>query len=168
MRDAYAVGDEAADFEAFLRTGAASTDPTKSFWPGWLPLVREAVGRGVMWRARIVSEPVTDYIRYEYAVTLLTLAAGGGRAVAVPPAGLGHRAAWERLLAPRRPACAVQYLHGCRPLGGQGPHHRSGGGRPVRGGVRDGVGARGPAREVHPQVHALTLPNPRPASGHHT
>ncbi len=77
MRDAYAVGDEAADFEAFLRTGVASLDPARSFWPGWLPLVREAVGRGVvMRRARIVSEPVTDYIRYEHAITPLNLAAG--------------------------------------------------------------------------------------------
>ncbi|MFB7900499.1 DUF6879 family protein, partial [Streptomyces xiamenensis] len=77
MRDTYAVGDEAADFEAFLRTGTASLDPARSFWPGWLPLVRDAVGRGVvMRRARIVSEPVTDYIRYEHAITPLNLAAG--------------------------------------------------------------------------------------------
>lgn len=77
MRDTYAVGDEAADFEVFLRTGTANLNPARSFWPSWLPLVREAVGRGVlMRRARIVSEPVTDYIRYEHAITPLNLAAG--------------------------------------------------------------------------------------------
>lgn len=77
MRDQYAVGDEAEDFETFTRTGVANTDPTRSFWPQWFPLVREAVGRGVvMRRARIVSEPVTDYIRYEHAITVLNIEAG--------------------------------------------------------------------------------------------
>ncbi|MEU8434725.1 DUF6879 family protein [Streptomyces sp. NPDC029216] len=77
MRDSYAVGDEADDFTAFLRTGTPNLDPARSFWPQWMPLVREAVGRGVvMRRARIVSEPVTDYIRYEHAITPLNLEAG--------------------------------------------------------------------------------------------
>ncbi|MFF0437478.1 DUF6879 family protein [Streptomyces sp. NPDC004327] len=77
MRDSYAVADEAGDFATFLRTGIPNLDPTRSFWPQWMPLVREAVGRGVvMRRARIVSEPVTDYIRYEHAITPLNLEAG--------------------------------------------------------------------------------------------
>ncbi|MER7001343.1 DUF6879 family protein [Streptomyces sp. NPDC000410] len=77
MRDTYAVGDEADDFATFLRTGIPNLVPTRSFWPQWMPLVREAVGRGVvMRRARIVSEPVTDYIRYEHAITPLNLEAG--------------------------------------------------------------------------------------------
>ncbi|MET8298814.1 DUF6879 family protein [Streptomyces sp. NPDC005180] len=77
MRDSYAVGDEADDFATFLRTGIPNLDPTRSFWPQWMPLVQEAVGRGVvMRRARIVSEPVTDYIRYEHAITPLNLQAG--------------------------------------------------------------------------------------------
>ncbi|KJY20237.1 hypothetical protein VR44_38790 [Streptomyces katrae] len=77
MRDSYAVGDEADDFSTFLRTGIPNLDPTRSFWPQWMPLVQEAVGRGVvMRRARIVSEPVTDYIRYEHAITPLNLEAG--------------------------------------------------------------------------------------------
>ncbi|MBO3682337.1 DUF6879 family protein [Streptomyces sp. NEAU-YJ-81] len=77
MRDQYAVGDEAEDYAAFLKTRVANTDPAKSFWPEWLPLVADAVARGVvMRRARIVSEPVTDYIRYEHAITVLNLRAG--------------------------------------------------------------------------------------------
>ncbi|EXU67636.1 MULTISPECIES: DUF6879 family protein [Streptomyces] len=77
MRDQYAVGDEAEDYAAFQDTGVANTDPSKSFWPEWLPLVTDAVARGVtMRRARIVSEPVTDYIRYEHAITVLNLRAG--------------------------------------------------------------------------------------------
>ncbi|MEU9376493.1 DUF6879 family protein [Streptomyces sp. NPDC048255] len=77
MRDLYAVGDEAEDYTAFLRTGVPSLDPARSFWPQWMPLVEDAVAHGVvMRRARIVSEPVTDYIRYEHAITPLNLRAG--------------------------------------------------------------------------------------------
>lgn len=77
MRDSYSVGDETETFERFLRTGEADLDPDSAFWQGWTPLVREAVGRGVsMRRARIVSEPVTDYIRYEHALTPVNIAVG--------------------------------------------------------------------------------------------
>lgn len=77
MRDVYSVGDETASFEQFKRTGDADLDPDSAFWQGWTPLVREAVGRGVvMRRARIVSEPVTDYIRYEHALTPVNIAVG--------------------------------------------------------------------------------------------
>lgn len=77
MRDVYGVGDEAEDFERFKRSGVANTDPSRSFWPQWIPLVADAISRGVaMRRARIVSEPVSDYIRYEHAITPVNLAAG--------------------------------------------------------------------------------------------
>ncbi|MFD0403313.1 DUF6879 family protein [Kitasatospora sp. NPDC127121] len=77
MRDSYAVGDEAEEIDRFARTGGIELDPEASWWPEWLGLVRETVGRGVvMRRARIVSEPVTDYIRWEHAVTPMNLAAG--------------------------------------------------------------------------------------------
>ncbi|MEV0220012.1 DUF6879 family protein [Streptomyces sp. NPDC050704] len=43
----------------------------------WLALMRETTGRGVVVRrARIVSEPVTDYIRFEYHVTAGNVEAG--------------------------------------------------------------------------------------------
>jgi hypothetical protein len=44
----------------------------------WIDLVREHVNRGVVFRrARVVSEPVSDFIRYEKAVTpAANLAAG--------------------------------------------------------------------------------------------
>ncbi|MER7703837.1 DUF6879 family protein [Kitasatospora sp. NPDC097605] len=77
MRDAYGVADEAAEFEEFKRVGSVDLDPDSEGWAGWVPLVREAVGRGVVLRrARIVSEPVTDYIRWEHALTPVNLAAG--------------------------------------------------------------------------------------------
>jgi hypothetical protein len=47
---------------------------------GWLPfheIVERATARGVRFRrARIVSEPVTDYIRFEYDVTPSNIAVG--------------------------------------------------------------------------------------------
>lgn len=89
------VGDEREDFETFLRTGMPNLDPDRSFGPQWVPLVKDAVARGVvMRRARIVSEPVTDHIRYEHAITPLNLQAGedvrwlpvGMRALSLCPA----------------------------------------------------------------------------------
>jgi hypothetical protein len=43
----------------------------------WLDLIREVTGRGVtVRRARIVSEPVSDYIRFEHATTASNVTAG--------------------------------------------------------------------------------------------
>ncbi|GAB7186516.1 hypothetical protein ATKI12_6347 [Kitasatospora sp. Ki12] len=77
MRDVYGVAYEAEDFEEFRRSGRVDLDPDSEGWAGWVPLVRETVGRGVvMRRARIVSEPVTEYIRWEHALTPVNIAAG--------------------------------------------------------------------------------------------
>ncbi|MER7310654.1 DUF6879 family protein [Streptomyces halstedii] len=77
MRDVYSVADEAGSFERFKRTGEADLDPDSAFWVGWTSIVRETVGRGVeIRRARVVSEPVTDYIRYEHALTPVNVAVG--------------------------------------------------------------------------------------------
>lgn len=72
----YAVGEEREVFDAFLRDGSVPADDSE-YWSGWLPLVERAVARGVkVLRARIVSEPVTDYIRFEHAITDANLRAG--------------------------------------------------------------------------------------------
>ncbi|MFF7638073.1 DUF6879 family protein [Kitasatospora sp. NPDC008050] len=77
MRDVYSVADEAEEFEEFKRSGTVDLDPESEGWAGWVPLVRETVARGVeIRRARIVSEPVTDYIRWEHALTPVNIAAG--------------------------------------------------------------------------------------------
>ncbi|MEU3227154.1 DUF6879 family protein [Streptomyces sp. NPDC006976] len=77
MRDAYGVGDEAADFERWRRTGARDVDPESAYWAPWVSRVREATVRGVVVRrARIVSEPVSKYIRYEHAGTAVNVHAG--------------------------------------------------------------------------------------------
>ncbi|WP_435643348.1 DUF6879 family protein [Streptomyces sp. H49] len=77
MRDAYGVASEADLFTRWKETGEADIDPESPYWAPWTELVRRTVARGVaVRRARIVSEPVSDYIRYEYAGTVANLAAG--------------------------------------------------------------------------------------------
>lgn len=56
---------------------AKDIDPAEA-WRDWYDLIRATVARGVrVRRARIVSEPVTDFIRYEYELTAgLNIASG--------------------------------------------------------------------------------------------
>ncbi|RNG26985.1 DUF6879 family protein [Streptomyces botrytidirepellens] len=65
MRDIYTPDDpDFADWRAGVRF-----DPAER-WQGWFDLVVATVSRGVrMRRARVVSEPVSEYIKFEYAVT---------------------------------------------------------------------------------------------------
>nr|WSY54003.1 hypothetical protein OG999_30390 [Streptomyces sp. NBC_00886] len=77
MRDAYGVANEADDFDHWRRTGERDTDPESPYWAPWTSLIRRTVARGVVVRrARIVSEPVSDYIRYEHAGTQVNIEAG--------------------------------------------------------------------------------------------
>ncbi|MEU5382196.1 MULTISPECIES: DUF6879 family protein [unclassified Streptomyces] len=77
IRDHYGVAAEAEDFRKWLETGHVDTDPASPGWAPWVDLVSRAVARGVaVRRARIVSEPVTDYIRYEHASTAVNVHAG--------------------------------------------------------------------------------------------
>jgi hypothetical protein len=71
MRDSYMLDGD--DFVAWRNN---AFDPVKHLgW--WLDLVRATVGRGVvMRRARIVSEPVHQYIKFEYEVTVHNVEAG--------------------------------------------------------------------------------------------
>lgn len=77
MRDAYAVSyeeDGFADWKAGVRL-----DPSdrSSWWGPWHDLMSDTVARGVVVRrARIVSEPVSEYIRYEHSGTFTNVAAG--------------------------------------------------------------------------------------------
>ncbi len=80
MRDIYGVEGEEEQVAAFRATGTLDladetrADPERSWF---LDLVRGCKARGVtMRRARIISEPVTSYIRYEYAGTPLNIMAG--------------------------------------------------------------------------------------------
>lgn len=70
-RDAYTPGDP-----AFLEWKAGET-VTAPAGDAWYDLVREHTARGVCFRrARVVSEPLADYIRFEYVSTGLNIAAG--------------------------------------------------------------------------------------------
>ncbi|MBZ4320858.1 DUF6879 family protein [Streptomyces huiliensis] len=76
MRDVYTVAEERESFAAWRR-GERIDDSESPMWRDWVALVRRTVGRGVqMRRARIVSEPVTDYIRFEHAGTSVIVDAG--------------------------------------------------------------------------------------------
>ncbi|GLW19761.1 hypothetical protein Stsp01_65040 [Streptomyces sp. NBRC 13847] len=76
LRDAYAVGDEHGVYDAFLADGAVPAYDS-AFWRPWVSLVERTIARGVaVRRARIVSEPVTDYVRFEHAITASNLRAG--------------------------------------------------------------------------------------------
>jgi hypothetical protein len=76
MRDVYAVAEEADDV-ALWNSGAWTIEDGRRSLAAWLELVARTVSRGVaVRRARIVSEPITSYIRYEYALTPLNLEAG--------------------------------------------------------------------------------------------
>lgn len=77
MRDAYGVGDELDDFTHWQASGQRDADPTSTYWAPWVDLISRARTRGVtVRRARIVSEPVTEYIRYEHAGTTVNIHAG--------------------------------------------------------------------------------------------
>ncbi|WP_034090448.1 DUF6879 family protein [Streptacidiphilus albus] len=76
MRDSYGVADEAENLAAFRR-GEWTEAMERVDRQSWLDLVASTIARGVVIRrARIVSEPVTDYIRFEHAGTQMNIDAG--------------------------------------------------------------------------------------------
>ena len=74
-RDGYMLDDPMLiDWRSGFRYDRADR---ASWWNGFLEGVQQATTRGVdVWRARIVSEPVSEYIRFEYDVTFRNVAAG--------------------------------------------------------------------------------------------
>ncbi|WP_371671195.1 hypothetical protein OG985_28390 [Streptomyces sp. NBC_00289] len=76
MRDVYAVAEEEDEMRLW-RSGAWTLDDGRKALAEWMDLVESITKRGVsVRRARIVSVPVTDYVRYEHALTPLNLSAG--------------------------------------------------------------------------------------------
>ncbi|MBD0670351.1 DUF6879 family protein [Streptomyces sp. CBMA156] len=77
MRDSYSVVKEAEAFAAWRDGFRYDPADRASWWRPWLTLIEETVSRGVeVRRARIVSEPVTEYIRFEHSGTFTNIAAG--------------------------------------------------------------------------------------------
>jgi hypothetical protein len=75
MRDAYMQDDPA--FLSWKAGRRLDAEDRRSWWRPWLDAVAAATARGVeIRRARIVSEPVTEYIAYEYDITWTNVAAG--------------------------------------------------------------------------------------------
>jgi hypothetical protein len=75
MRDAYGASDP--EFTRWLGGHRYGPDDRPEWFQGWGDTVEDALHRGVaVRRARIVSEPVTDYIKYEHHVTYLNLLCG--------------------------------------------------------------------------------------------
>lgn len=68
MRDVYAVKDEKERLARFLKTGYRDHDAEAEDRQPWITLIQEAAEAGKTFRrARIISEPVTDYIRFVWA-----------------------------------------------------------------------------------------------------
>lgn len=77
MRDEYAMDNEHAAFDAWRAGERLDPEDRRSWWRPWLDLVQEVTGRGVtMRRARIISEPASEYIRWLYDGTFTNVAAG--------------------------------------------------------------------------------------------
>lgn len=75
MRDHYAL--DTPGFIAWQNGERPDAADRNSWWNGWHDHVVAATARGVtVRRARIVSEPVTDYIRWEHDLTFGNVAAG--------------------------------------------------------------------------------------------
>lgn len=76
MRDHYGVTEEVDVVDHWRTTGQVPAYDS-AYWAPWVALVERTVARGVvMRRARIVSEPVTEYIQFEHAITPVNLKAG--------------------------------------------------------------------------------------------
>jgi hypothetical protein len=76
MRDSYAAAED-EDFTTWKAGHRDDPADRDSWWRPWLDLIAETTGRGVLVRrARIVSEPVSEYTRYLYDSTFTNIAAG--------------------------------------------------------------------------------------------
>ncbi|MFE9369260.1 DUF6879 family protein [Streptomyces sp. NPDC006711] len=77
MRDVYAIPNEDERFAAWRQGHRIDPDDRESWWRPWLDVVQEITDKGVrLRRARIVSEPPSEYIRYEHSFTFTNIAAG--------------------------------------------------------------------------------------------
>ncbi|WP_425555470.1 DUF6879 family protein [Kitasatospora kazusensis] len=75
MRDGYMRDDPL--FTAWQAGHRDDPATPASWWRPWHQLIAETTGRGVdVRRARIVSEPVSEYIRFEYEITYSNVASG--------------------------------------------------------------------------------------------
>lgn len=77
MRDVYATDIERDRFRTWLRGQPLNPDTEAEWWGPWFELMRRNNEAGkTLRRLRIVSEPVTDYIRFEWLDAAQLVAAG--------------------------------------------------------------------------------------------
>lgn len=77
MRDWYAIDEEKERFARWRAGDQVRPVAEEDRWRPWHTLIRDAGQRGaVVRRARIVSEPITDYIRFEWEGTYQNVKAG--------------------------------------------------------------------------------------------
>jgi hypothetical protein len=76
LRDSYAVAEEAEE-RRLWESGKWTLADGRRALADWMTLVHSVTERGVaVRRARVVSEPVTSYVRYEHALSPLNIEAG--------------------------------------------------------------------------------------------
>lgn len=74
-RDSYMPDDPR--FVSWSRGHREDPDDPTSWWGPWHQTVRDTVTRGVaVHRARVVSEPLSAYMRFEYDITFTNVTAG--------------------------------------------------------------------------------------------
>ncbi|WP_369184746.1 DUF6879 family protein [Streptomyces sp. Y1] len=77
LRDVYSVDNENQGFRAWKSGHRLNPADRASWWRPWLDLVQEVTANGVsVKRARIISEPASEYIRYEHSFTFTNVAGG--------------------------------------------------------------------------------------------
>jgi hypothetical protein len=77
MREVYTVASEQERIAAWREGRRDDPSDRASWWRPWHDLVAETADRGVaVRRARVVSEPLTEYLRYCHAVTFKNVLAG--------------------------------------------------------------------------------------------
>lgn len=75
LRDGYTSDDP--QFNAWKAGHRIDLNDRASWWRPWLQNIVDATARGVLVRrARVVSEPVSEYIRFEHGCTVPNLRAG--------------------------------------------------------------------------------------------
>jgi hypothetical protein len=77
MRDVYATNLEKDRFKTWLCGKALDPEQEAEWWQPWLELMRRNNEAGkTLRRLRVISEPVTDYIRFEWLDAAQLVCAG--------------------------------------------------------------------------------------------
>ncbi|MGH8966160.1 MAG: DUF6879 family protein [Actinomycetes bacterium] len=77
LRDVYTIEGEKERIAAWRAGRRWDRNDRASWWRPWLDVVAETAARGVaVQRARVVSEPLSEYLRYSYSYAFTNAEAG--------------------------------------------------------------------------------------------